>query len=66
VRSKDILDALKKPLKVKPVKVDKNGQSSQRYIGQKATTVINPESLKIISTNPTSTKTALRLVRKYE
>ena len=64
VRSADELDALKNPLQVKPVKVDSLGRPSQRSIGRKAEVVTNPETGKIISVNPTSTKKAERLLRQ--
>jgi hypothetical protein len=57
----DELDALKNPLLVKPVKVDSLGRPSQRYIGGKAEVAVNPETGRIVSVNPTSTKKAERL-----
>lgn len=64
VRSADELDALKNPLKKGDIKVDAQGRPSQRFVGEKAETVINPETKKIISVNPTSTKKAQRLKRQ--
>lgn len=66
VRSADELQALKDPLKVGEVKIDSKGRPSQRYVGEKAETVINPETKKIVSVNPTSTKKAERLKRQKE
>lgn len=65
VKSKDILDTLKNPLKVKGVKY-KDGQASQRYIGKRAEVVINPETKRVISVNPTSSQKARVLMRKNE
>jgi hypothetical protein len=65
IKTIDELDALKHPLKVKEIIIDKKtGLPSQRFIGRKAETVINPETSKIISTNPTSSKVADKLLRK--
>ena len=66
VKPAAILDAVKNPLKVGPVKVDKAGRPSQRYTGGDATVAINPESGKAVSINPTSTKLANRLRRQNE
>jgi len=64
VKSIDELDALKNPLKVKPIKIDEFGRESQKYIGKKATVTINPSNNKIIQTNPTSTDLAKKLLRE--
>jgi RHS repeat-associated protein len=64
VRSADELQALKDPLKVGEVKIDSKGRPSQRYVGEKAETVINPETKKIVSVNPTSSKKAERLKKQ--
>ncbi|ARN84933.1 hypothetical protein GQ61_06140 [Candidatus Nucleicultrix amoebiphila FS5] len=61
VRSVDELQALKNPLKVNDIVVDKLGRKSQKFIGEKATVAINPDTGKIISVYPTSTKLAERL-----
>jgi len=58
VSPRGILDALKDPLHIKPVKVDDLGRSSQRFVGQQGSVVVNPESGKIISVNPVSSKKA--------
>ncbi|MFV0345581.1 MAG: RHS repeat-associated core domain-containing protein [Bacteroidales bacterium] len=57
----NILDVVKNPLKVGDIKVDNMGRSSQRFIGMKAEVVINPETGRVISINPTSTKKAMKL-----
>ena len=66
VKSSDELDAIRNPLDVRPVKVDSLGRPSQRIIGEKAEIVINPETGKVVSINPTSSKKAARLKRKIE
>ncbi|WP_158307238.1 hypothetical protein [Simkania negevensis] len=64
VKPKEILDAIKNPLKVNPIKIDHLGRPSQRFIGKSAEVVINPETKKILSVNPTSTKKAEKLLKK--
>ena len=59
-----IKDAIKNPLKVGEVVTDKAGRQSQRYVGKTAETVLNPQTGKIISVNPTSTKKAEALIKK--
>lgn len=59
-----ILDALTTPLDVTEVKYDAEGRPSFTVIGRKATAVINPITGKIITTYPTHTKTANKLLRK--
>ena len=66
VRSADELDALKNPLDIRPVKIDQFGRPSQRHIGRKAEVAVNPETGKVVSVNPTSTKKAERLLRRLE
>ena len=56
VSRESILDALTSPLKIEEVKIDSLGRPSQRFIGQKAEVVINPETQQVVSVNPTSTK----------
>jgi len=64
VNPKSILDALKKPLKIGENIIDKLGRQSQRFIGKKAEVVVNPQTGKVISVNPTSTKKADKLIKK--
>ncbi len=64
VRSADVLDAYKKPLEVRPVKIDDLGRPSQRFIGSRAEVAINPETNKIVSVNPTSSAKVARILRK--
>ena len=61
-----VIDSLENPLKVGKVIVDKLGRKSQRYIGRNGSTVVNPDTGKIVSVNPTSTKLRERLLRKLE
>lgn len=56
VSTKSILESLKKPLQIKDVKVDSLGRESQRFIGSRASSVVNPSNGKIVSVNPTSTQ----------
>ena len=44
VSSMAVVDALKNPLKINPVKIDKEGRPSQRFIGQNATVNVNPKT----------------------
>ena len=62
VKPKEILDAIKNPLKVNPIKIDHLGRPSQRLIGKSAEVVINPETKRILSVNPTSTKKSEKLL----
>ncbi|MFN3300980.1 MAG: hypothetical protein ACK41Z_12390, partial [Sediminibacterium sp.] len=64
VKPAAIHDAIKNPLKVGEVVTDKAGRQSQRYVGKTAETVVNPQTGKIISVNPTSTKKAEALIKK--
>ena len=66
VKSKDELDAVRNPLDVGKVKVDSRGRPSQRTVGQKAEIVKNPETGKVVSVNPTSSKKAARLRKNQE
>ncbi|WP_418637460.1 DUF6443 domain-containing protein [Winogradskyella sp.] len=66
VKSSSVLDAVKNPLKTGDVKVDNAGRPSQRYTGAQAEVAVNPETGKVVSTNPTSTKKAARLKRQQE
>ena len=63
VSPSSILDALKRPLKTYPIKIDDLGRPSQRIVGRSAEVVVNPESRTILSVNPTSTQTRMRLLR---
>lgn len=66
VKPAQILDAVKNPLKVAETKVDSLGRQSQKIVGEKATAVVNPETGKIVTVYPTSTKTAEKLLEKQK
>lgn len=57
VSAKEIVDALKSPLYIKPTKSDKSGRPSQQFIGKESTVSINPDSGVITSVWRTGTKT---------
>jgi len=59
-----ILDALKNPLKIGEVVIDNMGRASQRLIGRSAEVVINPETGRIITVNPTSSAKAMKLLKQ--
>lgn len=61
VSSKDVLNALTKPLHIGDVKVDKSGLPSIRYIGNDATVNVNPDNGVIV----TVWKTGSKAKRKY-
>ena len=60
----DILDAIRNPLKVNPIKTDDDGRRSFCIIGSKATVYINPDSGQIATTHKTHSKTAKKLKKK--
>jgi len=64
VKPKAILDALKNPLKIGEIVIDDLGRASQRLIGRSAEVVINPETGRIISVNPTSSSKATKLLKQ--
>ena len=66
VKPGSILDALKNPLKINDVVTDSLGRNSQRFIGKTAEVVINPDTGKIISVNPTSSSKAIKLLKELE
>lgn len=57
----DIHNAIVAPLKIMPIKTDKNERQSQRFIGKKATVSVNPESGLIITAWGTGTKLVEKL-----
>src|SRR5699024_270803 len=63
VKPEAILDALKNPLKINNVVTDQFGRQSQRFIGRFGEVVVNPQTGRIISVNPTSSSKALRLLK---
>lgn len=64
VSPQSILDAMKNPLKINDVVTDSIGRQSQRFIGRSAEVVVNPETGKIISVNPTSSSKSAKLLRE--
>lgn len=64
VKPNTMLDALKNPLKIGDIVVDKFKRSSQRFVGRYSEVVINPKTGQIISTNPTSSAKAAKLLKK--
>ncbi|WP_199141767.1 hypothetical protein [Pedobacter sp. ASV12] len=64
VKPSAILDALKKPLKTGSIVTDQLGRQSQRFIGQFGEVVVNPQTGKILSVNPTSSSKAAKLLNK--
>ena len=61
VNRESIEDALKSPLKIGNIRVDKEGRKSKIYIGEKATVAINPGNGNIITTYRTSSQRVRRL-----
>lgn len=59
----DALNALKSPLQMKEAKNGKVGRS-QRYVGEKGTVTINPDTGVLIQCNPTDSDIAERLKHK--
>ena len=47
INSKQIVDSLENPLKITGTKTDDSGRVSKRYIGEKATSSVNPKSNKL-------------------
>ncbi len=57
-------EALLNPLKVSKIRIDDKGLPSQKYIGEKATCSINPDTGLLIQVNPTSLKYAKSLKKR--
>ena len=64
VKSADELDAVRNPLKKTEVKYDSQGRPSEKFIGEKATVAVNPETGKVVTVHPTGSKLAERLKRQ--
>lgn len=58
-----VQDAISNPLQIKSVKYDDHGRPSFVVVGRKATVAINPETGAIITTYPTHSKTASKLMK---
>ena len=56
VTIEEISDALNNPVVVRPVRVDSQGEKSQKYIGNKATVSMDPDTGILIQINPTREK----------
>ncbi|HEQ8748080.1 TPA: phage minor capsid protein [Streptococcus pyogenes] len=57
----DIVDSIREPLKIAPIKYDNLDRPSQKYIGKRVSTVINPIDGNIVTVYATST----RIRKKY-
>jgi hypothetical protein len=64
IKPQSILDTLKNPLAINEIKIDTLGRPSQRLIGREAEVVINTNTKKIISVNPTSSRKVEKLLRQ--
>ncbi|HTN36795.1 MAG TPA: hypothetical protein VL053_06945 [Arachidicoccus sp.] len=64
VKPNAILDAIKNPLKINNVVTDQLDRQSQRFIGQFGEVVVNPQTGRIISVNPTSSRKAAKLLKQ--
>lgn len=54
ITQNNIDDAFNNPLNISEIKYDSMGRPSVKYIGNKATIVVNPETGKIITVYPTN------------
>lgn len=61
VTLKDIENTIENPLHISDTKIDEKGRKSKRYIGEKATVNINPDTNNIT----TVWKTGKRVIKKY-
>jgi len=64
VKPNAVLDAIKNPLKVGNVSTDAIGRQSQRFVGKFGEVVVNPQTGKVISVNPTDSKKAQKLLKQ--
>lgn len=62
VSVEDIIDALTNPLDIKPIKIDKDGKKSQKFIGEQGTISVNPDTGVLVQCNPTDSD----LVKRYK
>ena len=51
-----VIDALRHPLRITPIRIDEKGQKSQQFIGNSATVAVNPDTGNIATIWPTSSK----------
>lgn len=64
VSAENAQNALINPLKVDKIKVDELLRRSQKYVGEKATVSVNPDTGVLIQVNPTSSKRAKSLMKR--
>lgn len=57
----DVIQAVKKPLKITEIKYDGKGRPSKNYIGEKATASVNPTNGNLVTMHPTHKKLAEKL-----
>lgn len=62
VRTPDALDAYRNPLQRGPIQIDELGRPGQKLIGRDATIILNPETNRIVTGYPTSTRIRNRLL----
>ena len=62
----DIKEALINPVSVTEVKYDELNRPSKKYIGEKATVAVNPETGKIVTVHGTHKKLLRKLEREKE
>lgn len=58
----DVKDAIINPVHIYDVVFDKQGRKSQKFLGQRATTVINPDTGALLSVY----KTSIRRLKKWK
>lgn len=61
VTTSDIVDSIRNPLFIGNIRVDDNGKKSQRFVGKKATSNVNPDT----GTVTTVWMTGKRYLKKY-
>jgi hypothetical protein len=66
VSLEDAIDSLTKPLDISKIKYDELGRPSKQYIGEKATTAVNPQNGNITSEWKTSSKRARKLKERKD
>lgn len=64
VTSKEIVEALKKPLRIENIRVNRIGLRSQRFIGSGATVNLNPDTGIVITVWKTSSRERRRHKKK--
>ncbi len=64
IRSAEVLDAYKSPLRVGPVRYDKFGRPSRLFQGRRAQVVVNPQTGDVVSVYPTGSRLRRQLLRR--